>query len=140
MSGLVWERQINFHTSLWHVPLSILWASPSLWFDSMWLSTGLPLIFHVSFNKASTYFRCDMKISWFEWATSVPRQYFNLLSSFISNSLIKHLLKVSLPSKSFLVTTMSSYTNNVFTPSKAECLTNKVWSVWLCLYSWLSWP
>ena len=92
------------------MPLSMTvspWASPSLWFCSIGVFVGLRLVLLVSFSLSNTYFYWDMKIPYLGWATSKPRKYFNLASAFISNSLIKHFLKASLPSKSSPITKMS---------------------------------
>lgn len=83
------------------------WASLSLWFCSIGDFVGLRLVLLVSFSLSDTYFYWDMKIPCRGWATSKPRKYFNLASAFISNSLIKHFLKASLPSKSSPITKMS---------------------------------
>ena len=108
-------------------------ASHCPWLNSIGVSTGLHPSFFcdmklpISFKKSNTYFCYDMKIPCLECATTITRNYFNLPSSLVSNSLSKHYFKLCIPSTSVPVTMMSStYTNNVVTPPNFECFTNKV--------------
>ena len=129
----------------WYTSLSTITsssASPSLWLGSIGVSVGLHANLSICLRISVTYFcwkikiPClEIKISYLECTISIPRKYFNILNSLITNSLVKHCLKVCLSFPSFLVMMMlSTYTRRVVTPPKFECLTNNVWFSWLCLY------
>ena len=129
---------MSLPTRRWYICLFIIvssLASLSLWLRSSGVLVGLYTNFLVSLRWFVTYFYWEIKVLYLECATSIPRKYFNLPNSLISNSLVKHCLKVYLSSSSFPIMMMSStYTKRAVTSSESECLMNNVRSLWLCLY------
>ena len=128
----------EFPTNLWYISLSTTgsyFTSPYFWFGSIGIVASLQPSFPVSFKRYVIYFCCEIKIPYLEYETSIPRKYFSLPSSLISNSLIKHCFRSCFYFSSFPVTRISStYTRRVVTLPMAECLMKRVWSPWLCLY------
>jgi len=139
ISSLVWDREISLPTSLRHISISITTSSSALLnvvFRSTWVLVGLHVILHVSCSKSLIYFCWDMKIPFLEWATSIPRKSFSFRKVLISNSLTRHWLNLCY----FFLFVISNNNDIIlidqqyFTPPELECLINKVWSPWLCLY------
>ena len=125
---------MSLPTRCWFTIVSFS-VSPSLWLRSIGVLVGLYTNFLVSLRKSIAYFYWEIKILCLECVFSIPRKYFNLPNSLISNSLVKHCLKVCFSSSSFPVMMMlSTYTKRVVSSLESECLTNNVWSPWLCLY------
>jgi hypothetical protein len=54
------------------------------------------------------YFHWEINIPYFDLATSMPRKYFRLPKSFISNSLARQCFKIYISPSSFHVKTKSS--------------------------------
>ena len=126
-----WIFLLDVDTSLY---LSIFLSLSKLWLGSIGVLAGLHTNFPICLRRFVTYSRREIKIPCLECATSIPKKHFNLPNSLISNSLVKHCLKVCLSSSSFLVMVLSTYTKRVVTPFEFECLINNVWSPWICLY------
>ena len=131
--GLVWERKISLRTRCWYISQSIatsFLASLSLWLGFIGVLAGLHANFFVSLRRFITYFYWEIKIPCLECTTLVLRKYFNLPNSLISNSLVKHCLKVCFSFSSFPIAMMlSRYTRRAVTPHESECLINNVWSL-----------
>ena len=119
----------------WYISLSTIVSSSvslSLWLGSIGVHVGLHANFPISLRRSITYFCWKIKIPCLECATSILRKYFNLPNYLISNSLVKHCLKVCFTSSPFPVMMMlSTYTKRVVTPPESKCLMNNVWSSWL---------
>ena len=129
---------MSLPTRRWYISLFTATSSLvslSLWIGSIVVPTGLHINFSVSLRRLIKDFCLEKKIRYLECATLIPRKYFKLPNSLISNSLVKHCLKVYLSFSSFPIMMMSStYTNKVVTPPKSKCLMNNTWSPWLCMY------
>ena len=129
---------MSLPTKRWYISLSTVASfstSSSLRFGSIGVLAGLHVVLPVSLRRSVTYFYWEIKIPCLEWATSIPRKYFNLPNTLISNSLAKHWFRTYLSLSSFPVTIMSStYTKRAVSLPEDECLMNNVWSPWLCLY------
>jgi len=99
---------------------NIFFCVPQLYILISWCTWRLSWCLASLLEKTSNVFFWDMK-------------YFNFPKVLISNSLVKYLRNSCCSASSSHVTIMSStYTNNIVTPPGTECLTNKVWSSWLC--------
>jgi len=79
-----------------------------LTFTSTGLSVDLHLGISISFRRSSIYFRWEINIPCFDLVTSMPRKYFRLPKSFVSNSLARRCFKFCISPSSFLVKTISS--------------------------------
>ena len=81
-----------------------------------------------------THFCREINIPYLDYATSIPKKYFNLPNTFILDSFAKGLWSLSF----FLDHTCHNYiinkTNMTVTPPEAEYFINNVWFSWLCLY------
>ena len=110
-------------------------VSPSLWFNSIYVSIDLHPNIPDSLRRSSTYFCCDTNIPSFDRATSIPRKYLSFPSYYISNTLANWSLSNCISIGSLPVTIISStYTINVVTLLEVECYMYNMWSPWLCLY------
>ena len=118
ISGLVWEinessYRMLIHLSIYHnIFLNLSKLMIRIYWCACWFTRQLPYL--------------------------LEKVRYNILNSLISNSLVKHCLKVCLLFSSFPIMMMlSTYTRRVVTP-KFECLMNNVWFSWLCLYPYFS--
>jgi hypothetical protein len=84
----------------------------TIFFQLTFTSTGLSVDLHlgisISFRRSSIYFRWEINIPCFDLVTSMPRKYFRLPKSFVSNSLARRCFKFCISPSSFLVKTISS--------------------------------
>lgn len=109
-------------------------ASPSLWLGSVGIPIDLHASFSVSFKRSMTYFYCKINT-------------FNLGKSFISRGSILTtwilLFQILLPYIAWaLFSIFRYYLSQLCNPHilegstllELECLINKVWFSWLCLY------
>ncbi|RDX90462.1 hypothetical protein CR513_27672, partial [Mucuna pruriens] len=64
--------------------------------------------FPLSLRRSSTYFLWEVKILCLEYATSIPRKYFNFPNSFISNCVANFSFRVNFSISSSPITIISS--------------------------------
>ncbi|RDY04979.1 hypothetical protein CR513_11229, partial [Mucuna pruriens] len=64
--------------------------------------------FPISLRRSSTYFLWEIKIPCLEYATSIPRKYFNFPNSLISNCVANFSFRVSFSISSSPMTIISS--------------------------------
>ncbi|MFS7906854.1 hypothetical protein Hanom_Chr01g00064101 [Helianthus anomalus] len=79
------------------------------------------------------YFFWQIKIPCLDLSTSIPRKYFSLPMSFISNSWNRFSFNFVISTLSFPVMIISSTYKIRHVTSFPLCLMNKVWSELLCL-------
>ena len=110
---------MSLPTRCWYISLSTTTsfsASQSLWLGSIGVFVDLHTNFHVSLRRFIMYFYWEIKISYLECATLIPKKYFNLSNSLISNSLVKHCLKVYSFLSFPVMIILSTYTKRAITP------------------------
>ncbi|RDY09251.1 hypothetical protein CR513_06409, partial [Mucuna pruriens] len=86
------QKRIFYPQLILHIELS---SHPILWFCSIGTPEVLHPNFPISLRRLSTYFLWEIKIPYLEYATSIPRKYFNFPNFFISNFVANFSFKVS---------------------------------------------
>ena len=117
---------MSLSTTCWYISLSNTASSPAssrLWLGSIGVFASLHVNFLVSLRRFVIYFYWEIKILYLDCATLIPKKYFNLPNSLISNSLGKHCLKVFLSFSSFPIMMMlTTYTRKVVTSPEQHAL------------------
>ncbi|RDX95081.1 hypothetical protein CR513_22446, partial [Mucuna pruriens] len=103
-------------------------SHPILWFCSIGTLEVFHPNFSVSLRRSSTYFRWEIKMPCFEYATSILRDYFSFHNSFISNCVANFSFRVSLSISSSPV----SMKEGIFNIKLGKCFLI-IYSISLCI-------